>query len=303
MSNIYQSWSTTAASNGTVGGVNIAEGCSAAGLNNGERAIMAEIAAMVGAITGAKTTTGSSNAYVLATDMGISALARGMRVSAKVNFSNTAACTLAVDSTAATSVKLQDGTDPPSGAIVSGGLYDFEYDGTYWQVMNPFAADADVIAIGALAGTSGGLFKTAANTWALRTITAGAGITVTNGGGVAGDPTVALAAAQAATVVALADGATPALDASLGNVFTLAAAGDRTIAIPSNASNGQKIIIRHLASGGARTLALNTGAGGFRFGTDVTALTQTTSGKTDYIGAVYSSIDSKWDVVAYAKGY
>jgi len=105
------------------------------------------------------------------------------------------------------------------------------------------------------------------------------------------------------TVVALTDGATPALDASLGNVFTLAAAGDRTIAVPTNPTNGQKIVIRHLASGGARTLALNTGAGGFRFGTDITSLTQTSSGKTDYIGCIYSSIDSKWDVIAVSKGY
>lgn len=105
------------------------------------------------------------------------------------------------------------------------------------------------------------------------------------------------------TVVALADGATPALDASLGNVFTLSAAGNRTIAIPSNPTAGQKIIIRHLASGAARTLALNTGAGGFRFGTDIAALTQTDSGKIDYIGAIYNSTDSKWDVVAYSKGY
>lgn len=104
-------------------------------------------------------------------------------------------------------------------------------------------------------------------------------------------------------VFALTDGATPALDASLGDVFTLAAGGNRTIAVPSNPTNGQKIVIRHLASGGARTLALNTGAGGFRFGSDITALTATSSGKTDYIGCIYSSIDGFWDVVAYSKGY
>ena len=105
------------------------------------------------------------------------------------------------------------------------------------------------------------------------------------------------------TVTALSDGATPALDASLGNFFTLAAAGDRTIAVPTNAVNGQKIVIRHLASGGARTLALNTGAGGFAFGTDITALTQTTSGKTDYIGCIYSSASTFWHVVSYTKGF
>lgn len=105
------------------------------------------------------------------------------------------------------------------------------------------------------------------------------------------------------SVAVLTDGATPALDASLGTIFTLSAAGDRTIAVPSNATSGQKIVIRHLASGGARTLALNTGAGGFRFGSDITALSQTASGKTDYIGCIYNAADSFWDVVAFTKGF
>lgn len=104
-------------------------------------------------------------------------------------------------------------------------------------------------------------------------------------------------------VVALVDGATPALNAALGFMFTLAASGDRTIAVPTNPTNGQKIVIRHLASAAGRTLSLNTGAGGFRFGSDITALTQTASGKTDYIGCIYSSIDSFWDVVAVTKGF
>lgn len=54
--------------------------------------------------------------------------------------------------------------------------------------------NTDLLAIEALAGTSGGLFKTAANTWALRTLTApAAGISVTNGDGVSGNPTIVLA--------------------------------------------------------------------------------------------------------------
>lgn len=112
-----------------------------------------------------------------------------------------------------------------------------------------------------------------------------------------------LAAYHAASIVTLDDGATPALNATLGSVFRLAAGGDRTIAVPSGSVAGQKIVIQHYANGAARTLALNTGAGGFRFGTDITALTQTASGKTDYIGAIYSGADSKWDVVGYVKGY
>jgi hypothetical protein len=73
--------------------------------------------------------------------------------------------------------------------------------------------------------------------------------------------------------------------------------------VPSNAVNGQKIVIRHFANGGSRTLALNTGAGGFRFGTDITALTATGSGLMDYIGCIYNGVDSFWDVIAYTKGF
>lgn len=109
--------------------------------------------------------------------------------------------------------------------------------------------------------------------------------------------------AYVGTVVTLTDGATPALDASLGNEFYLPASGNRTIAIPTSPTAGQKIMIRHFASGGARTLSLNTGTGGFRFGTDITALTATSSGKTDYIGAIYNATDNKWDVIAVVKGY
>lgn len=104
-------------------------------------------------------------------------------------------------------------------------------------------------------------------------------------------------------VSTLTDGATPALDASLGNTFILVAAGDRTIAVPTNPLSGQRITLRHTASGGARTLALNTGAGGFRFGTTITALTATASGTSDYIDFVYNLTDNFWDVVAYAKGF
>lgn len=105
------------------------------------------------------------------------------------------------------------------------------------------------------------------------------------------------------TTVALVDGATPALDASLGNIFTLAAGGDRTIAVPSNPQNGQQIIIEHTAVTANRTLALNAGTGGFSFGTTITGLTVTTSGKTDYITARYNGTAALWHVIGYQKGY
>jgi len=108
-------------------------------------------------------------------------------------------------------------------------------------------------------------------------------------------------------VQTLTDGATPALDAKLGNVFKLVAAGNRTIAVPSNkpaSGETQRIIIMHEASGADRTLALTTGSSGaFRFGTDITALTATTNGLVDYIGCVFNQADDRWDVVSYSKGF
>lgn len=113
---------------------------------------------------------------------------------------------------------------------------------------------------------------------------------------------VTLSAAFREKVVTVTDGAGAVIDASLGNVFNWTAAADRTAGTTTNPVDGQKIIIRFTASGGARTLTLPTATtGDFRFGTDITTLTATTSGKTDYIGCVYNS--TRWDVVAYTKGF
>lgn len=104
-------------------------------------------------------------------------------------------------------------------------------------------------------------------------------------------------------VQALTDNASVALDASLAAIYTLSAAGDRTIAVPTNPVDGKKIIIIHHASGGARTLSLTTGAGGFLFGSDVTEIGQTESGKRDLIGCVYNEALDRWLVVAVVKGF
>jgi hypothetical protein len=125
---------------------------------------------------------------------------------------------------------------------------------------------------------------------------------VTEGGGTVSAGIKKLPGVQAPNVlVTLTDGATPALDASLGNYFKLTAAGNRTIAVPSNPTDGQRIIIEHVASGGARTLALNSGTGGFALGS--ITLSATSSGLTDIIEAVYSTAANKWRVITVAKGY
>jgi hypothetical protein len=108
-------------------------------------------------------------------------------------------------------------------------------------------------------------------------------------------------------IVTLIDGASVALDASLGDLFKLVAAGDRTISVPTNkpaAGQTQRIIIMHEASGGARTLSLTVGsAGAFKFGADIASLSVTASGTIDLIGCVYDPDIDRWLVVSISKGY
>jgi hypothetical protein len=100
----------------------------------------------------------------------------------------------------------------------------------------------------------------------------------------------------------LTDAATIAVDAALGNVFTVTLGGNRTLGNPTNATNGQKILFRIRQDGtGTRTLALDTK---YRLGTSITSTTlTTTAAKTDYLGVIYHSTDDKFDVIAFVKGF
>jgi hypothetical protein len=104
----------------------------------------------------------------------------------------------------------------------------------------------------------------------------------------------------------MADGTTIAVDPAFrAGLYRAVTAGDRILTInPANLAvpGGQKVVIEHKASGAARTLTLDTGTGKFRLPSTIT-ITQTASGQTDYIGAIYNTNDNKWDVVAYTKGF
>ena len=65
--------------------------------------------------------------------------------------------------------------------------------------------------------------------------------------------------AQRGTVVALTDGATIAVDLSLGNNFSVTLAGNRTLGAPTNQTAGQSGVIVVTQDGtGSRTLAYNS---------------------------------------------
>lgn len=103
-------------------------------------------------------------------------------------------------------------------------------------------------------------------------------------------------------VVALVDAATIAVDASLGNQFTVTLGGNRALGNPTNATNGQLLIfaIRQDGTGG-RTLSFGNK---FRFSDEIpNALIASGAGKTSYIGVRYHGSDDKFDVIAFTSNH
>jgi hypothetical protein len=99
--------------------------------------------------------------------------------------------------------------------------------------------------------------------------------------------------ADAATITPTGD------DSDQYNVTALAQAA--TIAAPSGTpTNGQKLIIRIKDNGTARALTWTTSSGAYRV-VGVTLPTTTVINKTVYVGCIYNSADTFWDVVAVAQ--
>jgi hypothetical protein len=110
------------------------------------------------------------------------------------------------------------------------------------------------------------------------------------------------AASASATPANLTDGATITTDASLGNHFRVTLTGNRTLANPTNARDGQRILFEITQDGvGSRTLTLGNK---FVLGSDITEVTLSTgSGKKDFIGVQYNETTDKFYVLAVARGY
>lgn len=131
-------------------------------------------------------------------------------------------------------------------------------------------------------------------------ITANRTLTITTGDSdrtitIAGDGTLRYLASRIGTTTS---SATPQPDADAHDQFNVTALGEgATFAAPSGTpTNGQKLIIRIKDDGTARSLAFNA----IYRAIACTLPTTTVLGKTTYIGAIYNSADSKWDVLGVA---
>lgn len=130
-------------------------------------------------------------------------------------------------------------------------------------------SDPELTAIAGLSA-NGLITRTSSTTAAARTITGTTNvITVTNGDGVSGNPTLTVGslvartdtvqtftAAQRGAITTLTDGATITADFATTNHFQVTLGGNRTLANPSNQTAGQSGAIRIVQDGtGSRTLA------------------------------------------------
>jgi hypothetical protein len=105
-------------------------------------------------------------------------------------------------------------------------------------------------------------------------------------------------------VVTLADATSITLNADTTDMGTQAntqAAGTLTINAPTGtATNGQKLMLR-ISSTNVQTFSWNSIFAG---STDLALATATSgSSKTDYLGFIYNSISTKWQLVAKVFGF
>lgn len=105
------------------------------------------------------------------------------------------------------------------------------------------------------------------------------------------------------TTVTTASTATLTPDISAGDTFTITAqAVALSVANPTGTPvNGQKMIIRIEDNGTAR--AITWSGTQYRASTDLALPTTTISTKTMYLGFIYNSTDTKWDLLAYLNNF
>jgi len=86
------------------------------------------------------------------------------------------------------------------------------------------------------------------------------------------------------------------------NNYFYTVTGNTTLNGPASpTADGEKVTFRIL-NDATHSVTLATGAGNFRFGTDIPNYTNSVS-LTDYIGAIWNNADSRWDVVSMIQGF
>jgi len=121
-------YSVTADDNNATSPAGMPENMAPSGVNNSWRESFARVKRWYEDINGTKSTTGSSNAYVLAAARTVTAYAQGDAYLFRANHANTGAATLNVDSVGAVAIVNNTQSALAAGQIQSGGMYLVAYD-------------------------------------------------------------------------------------------------------------------------------------------------------------------------------
>lgn len=171
-----QTWSQTPASNDTSDpAINLREGQAPRTYNNAVRTVMAMVRRYWDDLSGNSVMAGTATAMTVTSNQNFTSLIDGIHFAARITTTNGADPVVSVDGLTDKQIRGLYGTNIPAGALLAGTIHRFTYDATddAWIVHGRFgdqlttAANPDLVAIEALAGTTGALRKTAANTWAL----------------------------------------------------------------------------------------------------------------------------------------
>ena len=151
MAEIKDLSATDASNTGSAANAGFPENMPPSDVNNASRALLGMIARFYADNNGSISTSGSSNAYVLAASRVVAAYAAGDTYLVKFNHANTGAATINVDSLGAKAIKKNQGSALASGDIPANAIGLISYDGTNFQLLTPIqtdaAADATALAI------------------------------------------------------------------------------------------------------------------------------------------------------------
>lgn len=142
------SYSRTPASNTTISGINIAEGCPPSGVNDAIRQLMADIATDLSLGLSLPSATGTANAIVVAMSPAVTAYAAPQRIQFLPTANNTGATTINYGGGVINLQKKGSNgiTALAANDVVNGVIADVEYDGTRAVLLNPaeYTQGADI---------------------------------------------------------------------------------------------------------------------------------------------------------------